>query len=151
MAPRTTAPPGHDRRGEGLSSPPARGLHAPFVPGPDNLLLALVSLSARKNCICFFKTANRAFRIERSFQQSFRVPLTPVRGIEEITAVHMNCTGQAENRIGYRVNDVASERRRIPLAQRFGAGSLDLSRAAGQTAPEDVVLASRIDTDDRPH
>ena len=73
-----------------------------------------------------------------------------MRGIEEITAVHMNGAGQTGNRIGDRVNNVVSERRRIPCAQSLCACSLDLSAVVGQAAPEDIVLASRIDADNRP-
>src|SRR5229473_5010405 len=73
-------------------------LTSDIAPGPkprgtDNPLLFPVPLSVRKTSIRLFEAANRAFRIERAFQQGFRVPLAPMRGIEEITAIYMNGTG----------------------------------------------------------
>ena len=111
----------------------------------------LALLSVGENGVRFFKSANCAFRIERFFKQGFRVPLAPMRGIKEITAVQMNCASQAGNRIGDRVDDVVSERRRIPRTECLCAGRLDPPRVVGPAAPEDIVLAPRIDADDRPH
>src|SRR5436853_7663443 len=78
-------------------------------------LSVLAALSVRKSCVRLFKAANGALGIERSFQQGFRVPLTPVRGIEVVTAVHMKGAGQAGNRIGDRVYNVVPKECRISL------------------------------------
>src|ERR1043166_1145379 len=138
-------------RGAIQSPEPLQYQGARYSPRRADGLLVPAPRSVRKSSVRLFKAADRAFGVERSFRQGFRVPLAPVRGIEEITAVDMDGAGQAGNRIGDRMNDVAPERRRVPRAQRRCAGRLDLARAVGQAAPEDVVLAPGIDADDGPH
>ncbi|MEA2857325.1 MAG: hypothetical protein QOH98_1646, partial [Methylobacteriaceae bacterium] len=50
-----------------------------------------------------------------------------MQGIEEITAVHMNCASQATNRVSNGMDHIGSKEHRIPLAEGVSAGSLNLS------------------------
>src|ERR1700730_3023883 len=64
----------------------------------------------------------------------------------------MDRTGQTPNRVGHRMDDVASQGKSVAFAQRFGACALDSApRLARQPPPQDVVLATRVDADDGPH
>src|SRR5262249_17024646 len=119
---------GATRRSGRTRGRPARGLERPL------------SLALRQGGVCLFEPANGAVGIEGSFQQRLRIPLAPVRGIEEITAVHVNRPGEARNRVGHGMDDVVSERFDIPLAKRLGTGRLHPASAARDPAPEDIVL-----------
>jgi len=57
---------------------------------PGGLRFQSFDLSACKTFVGLFKAANRAFGIERSFQQGFRVPLTPVGGMIAVRADSCN-------------------------------------------------------------
>src|SRR5712692_5676670 len=50
------------------------------------------------------------------------------------------------------MDDVAAQELRVPFAERLGPHGLDPATGlAGHPPPEDVVLAARVDADDRPH
>src|SRR5690348_12230583 len=91
------------------------------------------------------------FHVEWSFEQRFRIPFAARRG-EEIPTIDVDGARQSRQRVGHGVDDIAPERLDIPFPQRLRAGGLDaaaiLSRHA---APEDVVLATRVNADHRPH
>src|SRR5262245_58285605 len=85
------------------------------------------------------------------FDKTLRIPLA-VGHREEVTAINMDRSGEATNRIDDGVDDVRSEGHRLALAKRLGSGGLDRTvGVACGPSPEDVVLAARVDADDRPH
>src|SRR6476620_5824913 len=85
------------------------------------------------------------------FDKTLRIPLT-VGHREEVTAIDMDRSGQAVNRIDDGVDDVRSKGHRLALAERFGSGGLDRTvGVACGPSPEDVVLAAAVDNDDSPH
>ena len=64
----------------------------------------------------------------------------------------MDGAGEARDRVCDGVNDVASERLGVLLAQRLRAGGFHpASCILRQSAPEDVVLAAGVQADDGPH
>src|SRR5687767_12777191 len=99
------------------------------------------SESAGERWVRVFKGAHRLLRIPGLLDQRFRVPLAPL-GSEKIAAVNMKSTGQARDRIGHRMDDVAPEQLGISLAQRFCARRLDLVAVTPRySTPKDVVHA----------
>src|SRR5579864_2092970 len=95
----------------------------------------------------FFKPARHPIPIAGLLEQRLRVPLT-ARHAKKIAAIDVNRPGQSGNRIVYRMNNVASERDGIFFAKRPSARSFDSTpRRARHTTPEDIVLATRVDTD----
>src|SRR5437868_5200076 len=89
--------------------------------------------------------------VERRFDERLGVPFA-ARRRKEIAAIHMNRAGQAVERVGDGVDDVAAQRFGLALAQRLRARRLDLAAGISrQPPPPDVVLAAGIDADDRPH
>jgi hypothetical protein len=90
-----------------------------------------------------FEPSRGTREIPRLFQQRFRVPLAPVRGIEEIPAVHVNCARQSGNRVGHRMDDIMPEGCDILLAERLGTGHFYLARTARDSAPEKCCLRCR--------
>src|SRR4029079_18269582 len=79
-----------------------------------------------------------------------RVPFATFGG-EEITAIDMDGSGQAVDRVDHRMNDVGAKRYGILFAKRSCARRFDSSWRLGDAPPEYVVLATRIDADDGPH
>src|SRR6266487_5976614 len=81
----------------------------------------------------------------------FGVPFA-ARYREEVTPVHVNCPGQALDRIDHRMDDVMSQRYRVPFAERFCAGGLNATIGHSRwPAPENVVFAASVNADDGPH
>ena len=63
---------------------------------------------------------------------------------EEVTSVDVDRASRPRNGIGHRVDNIASERFRVLLAQRPGTSSLYLAVVAGDAAPAaDVSFFSR--------
>ena len=58
---------------------------------------------------------------------------------------------QSGQRIGHRMNDVLAQRRDVLFRQRLCSRCFDPFFAARQASPENVVFATRVDPDDRPH
>src|SRR6266851_5754073 len=97
------------------------------------------------------EAAHRALSVGGLLQERFRIPLA-AGDAEEVAAVDVDRAGQAWNGIGHRVDDLVPEGRGVLLAQRPRAHRFHLaSEAARHAAPEDVVLATRVDPDDGPH
>src|SRR5215831_9983805 len=95
--------------------------------------------------------AHGAFHVVALFEQCLWVPLAAFRR-KEVAAIDVNGASQPGDGIGHRMNDAVAERLGILLAQRLGTLSLELAAAGPRNAaPEDVVLAARIDADHRPH
>src|SRR5690242_13711337 len=74
-----------------------------------------------------FEPANGALGVEGPLQQCLRIPFAPAWRIEKIAAIHVNGAGQTRNRVGHRMDDVASEGLGALLAERLGAGSFELA------------------------
>src|SRR6266481_5322977 len=101
--------------------------------------------------VAFLEQLQCPLHIAWLLQQPLRIPLA-TRRAEEVTTVYVNSAGQAPDRIGHRVDDVAAQRKSVPFAERLGTRSLD--SPAGlirHTPPQDVVFAARVYPDDGPH
>ena len=86
-----------------------------------------------------------------TLDEAFRVPFA-ARHREEVTAVHVNRPGQPLEGIDHRVNDVVPERRGVTVTERLRPGGLDPAIGSlRHSAPEDVVLPTRVHPDDGPH
>src|SRR5713226_3143420 len=107
--------------------------------------------AARPDRVGLLEAAHRALSVGGLLQERFRIPLA-AGDAEEVAAVDVDRAGQAWNGIGHRVDDLVPEGRGVLLAQRPRAHRFHLaSGAARHAAPEDVVLATRVDPDDGPH
>ena len=109
--------------------------------------LRLLPLQPR---ICFFKPLGHPLRIARLFDERLGIPLAPP-GREEITAINMQRPRQSRQRIGHRMNDVLAQRHDVLFRQRLCSRCFDAFLAVRQASPENVVFATRVDPDDRPH
>src|SRR5262249_38661021 len=85
--------------------------------------------------------------VRRLLGKALRIPLA-ARRREEVAAVDVDASGEPLERVRDRVDRGVRERRDVALEQAVGAAGL---QAALGPLPEDVVLAARVDADQRPH
>src|SRR5262249_50518324 len=76
--------------------------------------------------IGLLKLAHGTFDVVALFEECLRIPLAAFCA-KEVAAVDVDGARQPGDRIGHRMNDIVTERLRIPLAQRLGAGRLELA------------------------
>src|SRR5437867_1159308 len=130
-----------------------RGYGAVTRPGAAFPRLAhpLRSRPCRVQAVTLLKQLQRLLYVVWLFGEAFRIPLF-ARHTEEVATVNMNGAGQTPDRVRHGMNDIVAQGNGVAFAQRLGAGRLDSAIGlARQPTPEDVVLPSRIDTNDGPH
>src|SRR5262249_45170469 len=104
----------------------------------------------RHKPIPFLKTPPPPIRIPALLIERSRIPLTARRG-EEVAAINVNGPGQPWDRICHRVNDVPSQRLGVSQTKSLCTGGFKLGVTARYAAPENIVLASRVNSDHCPH
>src|SRR5262249_53141990 len=91
----------------------------------------------------------RVLHVPGPLDQRFGVPFAQwLRRGEEVAGVDVDRASEFADGVQNRMDDVASQRRGIPHAERPGSDRVDTALGA---LPEEVVLATEEDADDGPH
>ena len=98
--------------------------------------------------VTFLEQLERPLRVTGVFEEPLRIPLTS-RHAEEIPTVHVNGAGQTADRVGNGVDDIMAKGEGVAFAEGFRTYGLDSTIwLAWDPAPQNIVLAARVDADD---
>src|SRR2546428_3377546 len=131
----------------------AKGACAKFVGVDAHRRLAQPARlrSCRIQTVAFLEQLQGLLYVIWLFDEPLRVPLL-TRYTEEVATVDVNGAGQTPDRVCHGMNDVVAQGEGVTFAQRFRTRSFDSATSlTPQPAPQDVVLAARVDRDDGPH
>src|SRR6266487_229413 len=107
--------------------------------------------SCRIQAVAVLEQLQRLLHVIWLFDDPLRIPLFTGHA-EEVATVDVDGAGQTPDRVCHGVNDVVAQGEGVAFAQRFRARGLDSATSlTREPAPQDVVLAARVDRDDGPH
>src|SRR6266571_3372984 len=107
--------------------------------------------SCRIQTVAVLEQLQRLLHVIWLFDEPLRIPLF-TRHTEEVATVDVDGAGQTPDRVCHGMNDVVAQGEGVAFAQRFRARGLDSATSlTREPAPQDVVLAARVDRDDGPH
>ena len=113
-------------------------------------LVCAETLARFEPSVRFFEQASRSLAVRQMFFERERIPLAPL-GRKKVAAIDVDGAGELVDRVEDRMDDIVTQRLSIGCAKRLSSRRLDLVRRSTNTPPEDIVLASGVDADNRPH